>query len=57
MKDKKARDRVTIAAEITTSQREKLDKLSEELDRPLSWIIRDSLNRYFEKNSLAVVTE
>lgn len=40
------RDRVTIAAEITKSQKEILTVLSESMDRSISWIIRDAIVNY-----------
>lgn len=45
------RDSVTISAEITKAQREILNKLSEEMDRSVSWIIRDAINKYSKMNS------
>ena len=49
MKVKKERDRVTIAAEITTDQKKILAELSQKEDRSVSWLIRDALNEYSRK--------
>lgn len=53
------RDRVTIAAEITSNQKEILKVLSESMDRSISWIIRDAILNYsiIHKDKISIEDE
>lgn len=42
----RVKESVTISAEITKSQKEILNELSESMDRSVSWVIRDAIENY-----------
>lgn len=52
-----AKKSVTIAAEITPDQKDFLNYLSKEMDRSVSWIIRDAINNYKVKSSSTIKEE